>query len=87
MNTLVDMAACVSDLRSLRKLYRVLPHGVAAMKLRVSRYTLFDLIRDGYVQTEPYFGGSAVLVDSLLKYAKARHQRALRRKKMPARQS
>ena len=80
MSTNEQMAASISDLQTLEKLSRLLPLGIVASGLNVSKQRLSDLIRDGRVTTESVAGSRLVVVASALTFAKARYRRKCRGK-------
>ena len=75
MATIEQMAESILNLGELCRQSRLLPHGIVASRLCVSKQRLDDLIRDGVVRTEKVCGARLVLVRSALIFAKARYQR------------
>jgi hypothetical protein len=65
-------AASICCLQKLLKQSRLLPHGVVAAALDVSKQRLSNLILGGYVDTETVCGARLVSVSTALFYAKAR---------------
>lgn len=85
MSTIEQMVASISCLRTLRSVSRLLPHGVVASALNVSKQRLSDLIRDGVVRTELAMGCRLVVVQSALTFAEGRYHRTWQRTKMQTR--
>ncbi len=84
MPTPEQILACISGLDELRRKSRLLPHGIVAARLCVSRQRLDELIRRGVVETDSVDGGRLVVVASALSYAKARYQRTRKQSRNPA---
>ena len=80
MATIEQMEACISDLRRLSRVSRLLPHGMVASRLLVSKQRLSDLIQDSVIQTESLDGCRLVVVASALRFAIKRYHRKLPKK-------
>jgi hypothetical protein len=76
MSTREQLESCIEALKNLSRRSRLLPPGVVASELNVSKQRLNDLIEEGRIQTETLAGSRMVLVSSATKFAVNRWQRA-----------
>lgn len=65
----------VADLRRLARVSRLLPPGVVASVLDVSKQRVSDLCSRGVILTEPVLGSRLVVVSSALRFAELRCHR------------
>jgi hypothetical protein len=70
----------VAEVKKLAASSRLLPLGIVASGLCVSKQRLSDLIKDGRILTEALSGARLVVVSSALKFATARCLRMSRGK-------
>lgn len=76
MATIEEMRVCIGEMARLKDQSRLLPQGIVAGALCVSKQRLDFLVRDGVIDSECVSGCRLVVVGSALNYARRRFQRS-----------